>query len=225
VTLSVVIPAWNESANIARAIERAWAIEPLEVIVVDGGSTDGTVEIARSCCCRLLESARGRALQQNEGARAASGETLLFLHADTWLDPSGGRQIATALGRAEVAAGAFQQQIEATGLVYRLLERGNALRVRLFGMAYGDQGIFIRRATFEQLGGFPEVRLMEDWLLMRRLRRIARPVLLRGPLYVSARRWQKHGALRQTLRNRMLIVAARLGVSPNRLADFYEPHK
>jgi rSAM/selenodomain-associated transferase 2 len=223
VQISIVIPALNESAGIASAVVRAWLTRPAEVIVVDGQSDDDTLALARGAGATTLCSPRGRAVQQNFGARQASGDVLLFLHADTWLAADALEQIRGALANRAVIYGAFQQRIDAPGLLYRLLERGNAFRARR-GMPYGDQGIFIRRQNFDDLGGFPEVSFMEDWLLMRRLRRLSKPVLLPGPLYVSARRWQKHGVVRQTVRNWSLITAARLGVSPDRLARFYSHH-
>jgi rSAM/selenodomain-associated transferase 2 len=220
-SVSIIIPVLNEAARVAQAIGRAWAAGPLEVIVVDGGSRDATCEIAAQCRCQLLESTRGRGLQQNVGARRAAGAVLLFLHADTWLDPQAISQIHAALRDPRVLVGCFRQRIEADGMLYRLLEHGNAWRVRRRGMVYGDQGIFFRRSWFEEMDGFPEVPLMEDWLLMRRLRRLSWPILLPGPVHVSPRRWQRNGIIRQTLRNWALVSAARLGVSTERLARFY----
>ena len=133
-------------------------------------------------------------------------------------------QITEVLKSPAVQYGAFRQAIDAPGRIYRWLEWGNAVRVRWLKLPYGDQGIFIRRTLFEKFGGFPEVPLMEDWLLARRLRRMAAATLLPGPLYVSARRWQRHGVVRQTMRNWSLVAAASLGVSPARLARYYLPH-
>jgi rSAM/selenodomain-associated transferase 2 len=223
-TVSIIIPALHEAANIAAAVERAWATGPLEVLVVDGGSHDRTAALACEAGAAVIESPPGRARQQNAGARQAAGDVLLFLHADTWLAPAGLAQIAGALADPQVVCGAFRQRIEAEGRLFRWLERGNAWRARRRGLLYGDQGIFVRRLVFEELGGFPEVRLMEDVMLMQRLRRRTRPVLLPGPLHVSARRWRRHGVLRQTIRNWLLLSAARLGVHPDKLAEFYAPH-
>jgi rSAM/selenodomain-associated transferase 2 len=220
----VIIPALNEAANIAAAIDRAWKAGAHEVIVVDGGSADGTLESAAAHNCLALSSARGRGVQQNTGARRAIGEVLLFLHADTWLAPGSAGQAITALHDDGVVAGAFRQRIEAAGVLYRLLERGNALRARC-GRPYGDQGIFVRRDAFEQVGSFPEVPLLEDVLLTRQLRRLGRIVLLPGPLYVSARRWRRNGVLRQTLRNWRILAAAKRGVRPERLAGLYGPRE
>jgi rSAM/selenodomain-associated transferase 2 len=217
---AIVIPTLNEAADIAASVERARALQPAEIIVVDGGSADATCEAA-SGANRVLVAPRGRASQQNAGAAASRGDTLLFLHADCWLQRGGLEQIAAAFADEHCVGGCFRQVIDAQGWRYRWLERGNALRVRLCGLAYGDQGIFVRREIFNRLGGFPSLALMEDLFFMKRLRREGHVALLDGPLYVSARRWQKHGVFRQTARNWWLTALAQAGVSPNRLAGFY----
>jgi rSAM/selenodomain-associated transferase 2 len=219
--ISVIVPALNEASLIAAAVRRAWETGPHEVIVADGGSVDGTADLAHQAGCTLVQGATGRAWQQNLGARQATGDVLLFLHADTWLAPGALRQIEGAVADRRVLCGAFMQSIEAPGAIYRLLERGNGWRAKWRGLPYGDQGIFVRRDLFDEVGGFPEIKLLEDVLLMKRLRRHARPVLLAGPLHVSARRWQRKGVLRQTARNWLLLAAARAGVHPDRLAQFY----
>ena len=222
--ISIIIPALNESQGIARAVERAWATKPAEVLVIDGGSLDGTSEIAAACGARTWHSQRGRAHQQNLGAEKAVGETLLFLHADNWLAAEGLHQISRALIDPTVQCGAFRQRIEAPAAIYRAIECGNAFRARHRGLPYGDQGIFVRRGVLEAVGGFPDVDLMEDLLLMRRLRRFSKPILLPGPILVNARRWQQQGVLRQTLVNWALLTAERLGTSPKSLARFYPSH-
>ena len=221
--ISVVIPVLNEAAVVADAIARAWSSGVDEVIVSDGGSRDDTIAVAQSQRCQIVEGAAGRAVQQNRGAAVATGDVLLFLHADNWLEAGAAGQISAAMEDPRVHAGAFRQHIESASTIYRWIERGNALRVRLLGVAYGDQAIFIRREAFLEVGGFPEVALMEDLRLMRALRRMGRPVLLQGPVHVSPRRWQQYGVLRQTLRNWMLVSAERFGVSPECLARFYPP--
>jgi len=224
-TISVIIPALNEAACIARAIQAAWVAGADEVIVVDGQSQDTTPEIARLHGATVLSSPAGRAIQQNSGAAMARGNVLLFMHGDNWLDPDAGRQIRACLDDPKTLGGAFQQHIEAPGRLYRLLEWGNAARVRWRGMAYGDQAIFMRRETFERLNHFSPVKLMEDVLLMRSFRKLAQPVLLPGPVHVHPRRWQQHGVIIQTLRNWSLRLAHAAGFSPDQLAHFYPVHK
>ena len=222
--VSIVIPALNEAELITGAVAGALATVPLEVIVVDGGSSDDTAELALAAGAKVVSAPRGRARQQNAGARASRGDVVLFLHADTRLAVDGVRQIQRELADSRCQCGAFRQVIEADGFLFRLLERGNAWRASRRGLPYGDQGIFVRRHLFDELGGFPELRLMEDLFFMRRLRKRSWPVLLPGPLYVSARRWQRHGVIAQTARNWILLSAARLGVHPDRLDRFYRSH-
>ena len=219
--VSVIIPALNEAKLIARAITSAHNAGAREVIIADGGSTDATCDVATQSGARIVSCEPGRDLQQNAAARNASGDVLLFLHADSQLPPHAVNAIETALALPGTVAGAFEQRIDAPDRFYRLIERGNALRVRWFAMAYGDQGIFVRRQLFERVGGFPVSRLMEDVLLMRQIRRHCRVVLLAGPLKTSARRWQQNGILRQTFTNWFILIAEQCGVSPDRLAPLY----
>jgi rSAM/selenodomain-associated transferase 2 len=221
----VVIPTLNEQANIARTLTSAWRAGADEVLIADGGSTDSTREIAEPRVTRWLDAPRGRARQLNAAAAAATGDVLLFLHADNRLHPACIEQMHQALAeRSEIEFGGFQQRIEADGLAFRLLERGNAYRVARWGWAYGDQALFVRRAFFDSQGGFPELGLMEDLVFSQRARCVSRPVLLPGPVIVSARRWRSSGILRQTLRNWWLIAAYKCGVSPDQLARHYRPH-
>ena len=225
VKLSIIIPALNEAADIGPTIESAWELHPHEIIVADGGSRDATVDIAASLECRVIPTPRGRAIQQNRAAAAATGDVLLFLHADCRLVPEARDQMERTLRSPRIPGGVFRHRINAPGIVYRVIEVGDDLRVCCTRIAYGDQGFFLRRDVFERLGGFPEVRLMEDVLLSRRLRDEGRLALLPGPLMCSARRFQKHGPLSQTFRNLILRAAENLGVHPDRLARLYAPHK
>lgn len=222
--VSIIIPALNEAEGIAFAIERSWGAGADEVLVVDGGSSDGTADFAAEHRCRVLRTPPGRAGQQNAGAEHATGDVLLFLHADNWLAAGAVEQIRAALPQASTWGGCFRQRIESPSLAFRLVEWGNSLRARWLSRPYGDQAIFVRREAFLQAGKFPPVRLMEDLLLVKLLRKQGRPLLLPGPLYVSARRWERHGVLQQTARNWTLLAAARLGVSPDRLAAYYKRH-
>ena len=222
--VSFIIPALNESENITRAVTTALAAGAAEVIVADGGSDDDTVKLAVDAGAKVVTATRGRAMQQNAGAKAATGDVLLFQHADNWCGQDTVQQIQAALDDEAIHGGAFRQRIEASGWMFRLLEFGNSLRVKIRRMPFGDQAIFMRREVFEQLGGFPEVPLMEDVLLMRAFRKIAKPVLLDGPHHVSPRRWQRYGVIRQTLRNWRIQLAHRLGASPDDLARSYVRH-
>jgi rSAM/selenodomain-associated transferase 2 len=224
VKLSVIIPALNEAANIRRAVESARQAGASEVLVADGGSEDETPRIAAGLDCLLIRSPRGRALQQNLAAKSAGGDALLFLHADCALAGDVAAQVARVLADPQVTHGALRQRIEAPGFAFRCLERGNAARVRWLGLPYGDQAIFVRRDTFEQRGGFPEVPLLEDLILMQRLRQQAWPVLIAGPVLVGPRRWQSRGIVRQTLRNWRILLSYSCGTSPERLAAGYPPH-
>jgi rSAM/selenodomain-associated transferase 2 len=222
VKCSVIIPALNEAANVVRAVTSARESGAEEVIVADGGSTDETRLLAELSGAQVVSSPRGRAVQQNAGARQAMGNVLLFLHADSWLGKEAISQVRIAVShRTNKLCGAFQQKIEAARSIYRLLERGNAERVRWLGLPYGDQAIFVTRDLFDQVGGFPEGAFLEDVLLMQRLRRLSWPLLLSGPVYVSPRRWEQSGVVRQTLRNWAILTAFSLGASPRKLAKWY----
>ena len=150
--LSIVIPTLNESARIERSVLHALDLQPTEVVIADGGSSDGTTELARATGAVVINCPRGRGLQLNAGARAAQGDVLLFLHADCWLESDARSQIEATLHDHRVVGGAFRQQIDDDRTVFRWLEWGNAARVRWRNLPYGDQGIFLRRKTFELLG-------------------------------------------------------------------------
>ena len=181
--VSIIIPTLNEAERIAELVEQTRGIGDCEVIVVDGESDDETAEKALAAD-QVQTSARGRAIQQNAGAEAASGDVFLFLHADCRLNTGALDAVVDALRDPSVVGGCFRQHIDAPGVRYRLLEWGNALRVKLWKWAYGDQGIFVRREIFEQLGGFPDQALMEDLFLMKRLKKQGRIVQLDVPLRV-----------------------------------------
>jgi rSAM/selenodomain-associated transferase 2 len=223
VRISAIIPAWNEQGFINACVTSVQQAGCDEILVADGGSTDRTLEILASLPCHVIQAERGRARQQNAAAQVASGDVLLFLHADARLAACATDQIRESI-REGHGYGGFRQQIEAQGSLYRLLESANAWRVRRLGLPYGDQGIFVRRDLFHRVGGFPAEPLLEDLLLMKKLRKSGWPCLLSGPVYVAARRWQRHGVIRQTIRNWTILAAHRLGVSPARLAQYYALH-
>ncbi len=214
--LSVVVPALNEARGIRAALE---ALAPLrsrghEVIVVDGGSSDRTAELAAGLCDRVLSAPRGRALQMNAGARAASGDVLLFLHADTRLPPGADELILDC-----PVWGRFDVQIEGRHPLLKLVACAMNLRSRLTGIATGDQAMFVRRDAFP---GFPEIALMEDVALSKLLKRRGAPACLRQRVVTSGRRWESRGVLRTIFLMWRLRLLYFLGASPERLARRYE---
>jgi rSAM/selenodomain-associated transferase 2 len=216
----VILPTLNEADRIVGAVASLRRLGPCEIIVADGGSTDDT--LVRAAGADFVSSApRGRAAQMNHGAAHARGDILVFLHADCTLEAGAFDAARRTLARPGVAAGCFRMTVTAGGLAYRLIDAAAALRVRLTGIAYGDQGLFVRRDVFVRVGGFPAVSFMEDVFVSRSLRRIGRVVVAPARVFVSDRRWSKVGLVRQTLRNWTLTALAVAGVPPDRLARHY----
>jgi rSAM/selenodomain-associated transferase 2 len=217
--LSIVVPVLDEAALVREALA---ALAPLrgrghEAIVVDGGSSDGTPELARPFCDRLICAARGRAAQMNAGARVATGEALVFLHADTRLPAEADRLVAGALNAR--AWGRFDVTIQGRHAFLGLVGSAMNLRSRLTGIATGDQAIFVRRDAFP---GFPEIPIMEDVAFCKAMKRAAGPpACLRARVLTSGRRWEAHGLLRTIVLMWRLRLAYALGADPARLAERY----
>ena len=218
--VSIIIPTLNESAVLAATIEGLRQLRPHEIIVADGGSGDATRKAAGSADL-FLQAQRGRASQMNAGAARASGDVLLFLHADCSLEEGALDMAKNCLRRPRVAAGCFTMDVQGANVFYRWMERVANARVRLAGLIYGDQGMFLNRTLFEKVGGFPGLRFMEDVALSRRLRRLGRMVVAPARIHVSPRRWQHAGILRQTVSNWTMLALAAVGVHPDRLAEHY----
>lgn len=219
-SVSIIIPTWNEAGGIAQTIRELRTQRPHEIIVVDGGSTDATIDQANEAD-RVLVSEPGRAFQMNAGAAIARGNCLLFLHADCRLQSGAIPAIERTLAKATVLAGCFSMRVNAAGWAFRSIDACATARVRFTGIIYGDQGFFLRRSDFERLGGFPPIRFMEDVFFSQRIARAGRVVVLPQRIYVSPRRWQKVGLVRQTLRNWTLTALAQAGISPDRMAEYY----
>jgi rSAM/selenodomain-associated transferase 2 len=222
---SVVVPTLEEEERVERTLRSARRAlgDDAELIVVDGGSRDGTREAA-SGLARVLEAPPRRGLQLDAGARAAAGEILVFLHADTRLEPDSGEAIRTALARPDVAGGCFRFAVDppsSPGSRYRLLEAAVRLRTRLFRTATGDQAIFTTRETYGRAGGYPDHPLFEDVAFVRRLRRLGRFVPIRARALTSRRRWERDGFWATVARHGLLRLAYGAGVSPERLAAWY----
>ena len=218
--LTVVIPALDEADQIAAAIASASAAGS-EIIVVDGGSRDATVERAAQGGARVVASAPGRARQLAAGARVAKGDTILFLHADTRLPPGWDAGVRAALADPQVVGGAFRLRFEPSSPALRLIEWGVRLRVRLLRQPYGDQALFVRSSVLEALGGVPQAPIMEDLDLVRSLKQRGRLACLPQAVTTSARRYRAAGALRTMLRNWIAAAGWWLGIPRERIAAWY----
>ena len=219
--VSVIIPTLNEAGTIERTLSWVRQASACEIIVVDGGSEDGTAEGARPYVDQLVAAPRGRARQMNAGARAANGEALLFLHADTIPPEQFPELIAQALADPEVVGGRFDVHVDALGWPFRVIGTLMNIRSRLTGIATGDQGIFVRRAVFETIGGYPEWDITEDLEFSRHLKRAGKIACLRARVKTSARRWQQHGITKTILLMWWLRLCHFFGVSPASLKTFY----
>jgi rSAM/selenodomain-associated transferase 2 len=221
--LSIVVPMLDEEPVVRTSLERlqAWRAEGHEVVVVDGGSRDGSVAVARPLADQTIVARRGRATQMNAGANAASGDVLLFLHADSWLPADAVAAIASALASG-ANWGRFDVTIAGRPAILKVVAWMMNARSRLTGIATGDQGIFVRRATFVEAGGYPSIALFEDIELCSALkRRAGGPACLRQRIVTSGRRWERHGPWRTILAMWRLRLAYALGADPARLAQRY----
>jgi rSAM/selenodomain-associated transferase 2 len=219
VRVAVVIPALDEAERVGAAVESARGPD-VDVLVVDGGSRDATLEWARAAGARTLDSPPGRGRQLAVGAAAAEGDVVLFLHADTRLPRGWVAAVERALEDPGVVGGAFTLRFAGGGLGLRVIEWGAVLRTRLFALPYGDQALFARREVLEAMGGVPQAPIMEDLDFVRALKQVGR--LARIPLAVetSGRRYEGR-AMRQMLRNWAALAAWRLGVDRARIAEWY----
>jgi rSAM/selenodomain-associated transferase 2 len=211
--LSIVVPVLNEAATIRAALE---PLRHYEVIVADGGSSDGTPDIAAGLCHRVVKSARGRAAQMNAGAAAAGGDSIVFLHADTRLPENAHVLIAAALKTH--LWGRFDVEIDGRHPLLKVVACAMNLRSRLTGIATGDQAIFVRREAF---AGFPEIALMEDIAFSRAMKQRGRPACLRERVVTSGRRWESRGVLRTIILMWRLRLAYFFGARPEDLARIY----
>lgn len=217
--VSVIIPTLNEASRIPDLLRALQSLDrEVEIIVVDGGSDDGTAERAKTSGAKVLITGPGRARQMNAGAEAATGGILLFLHADTCLPEGYAAFVRAAVNKPGVAAGAFRFRLDADGRAYRLLECLVNWRSRVLEMPYGDQALFMKARIFAELGGFPDLPIMEDFEMVRRLRCRGHICIVPASSVTSARRWERQGILRTTIRNQAMIAGYALGVPPRVLA-------
>jgi rSAM/selenodomain-associated transferase 2 len=227
IEITLIVPALNEADGIVDTLRALQEMRGrgIEIIVADGGSSDDTVAVCAPLADRVIIADTGRARQMQAGATLARGSVLWFLHADSLAPRNADRAIATALVSGERHWGRFDVRFPQAGLLLRVVAILMNLRSRLTGIATGDQGIFVTRALFERVNGYPQIPLMEDIALSRRLKHHSRPACLHDTLITSARRWQMQGTLRTILVMWSLRLAYFLGASPARLAQFYKPHR
>jgi rSAM/selenodomain-associated transferase 2 len=221
--ISIIIPVLDEGEGIAAALDALADLRALgaEVIVVDGGSRDATIQRARMRADRVIAAPRGRALQMNAGAAKATGDVLLFLHADTRLPPDADLLLVQGLERSGRAWGRFDVRIDGRSPLLRVVGWLIGVRSRLTGIATGDQAIFVRRDAFQSAGGFAEIPLMEDIALCKRLKRVSRPLCLAERVVTSGRRWDRDGVIATIVLMWRLRLAYFLGADPKKLARRY----
>ncbi len=223
--ISIIVPTLNEADNLP-LLEPAAAVVK-ELIVVDGGSTDNTVQIAQDHGFRVMEEvgAGGRGAQLNTGAKNASASLILFLHADTQLPLGFQDAVIRCLSDPDTALGAFSLKVDGGNTAIKFIAKCANIRSRFLQIPYGDQSFFLRKETFTDLGGFPELPIMEDFIFVREARKKGRIRTLTQTVTTSARRWQRLGPVRTTLINQLVVLGYYLGVKPKKLATFYRNKK
>ena len=220
--ISIIIPVLNEAVTIEKTLDRLKDNPNIEIIVVDGGSSDRTIDLAKKMGVTVITvSNLGRASQMNAGAAIAKGDYLLFLHVDTQLPANYPELVIDTLSQPQVIAGAFELAIGGAAKSLRLVEILVKMRSHWFSLPYGDQAIFLTKKVFTEIGGFPDLPIMEDFELIQRLKRQGKIAIAPAQVITSPRRWQKLGVLQTTLINQLIIIGYYLGISPITLRNFY----
>lgn len=223
-TISIIIPVLNEAAVIQQTLGQLSADQGIEIIVVDGGSQDDTMILAQQATTTakvITIIGQGRAGQMNAGADLAQSDILLFLHADTQLPPNFIDLVSKTLSQTNIIAGAFELAIEGSGRSLRWIEKLVKLRSHLLSLPYGDQGIFISKQAFMEVGGFADLPIMEDFEFVKRIKSRGKIAIAPAAVTTSGRRWQKLGVWQTTLINQLMIAGYYLGISPDKLGQFY----
>jgi rSAM/selenodomain-associated transferase 2 len=226
VYISIIIPVLNEELMIGRTLQNILNIQPpCQIIVVDGGSHDRTLEIVKSFPVQVVQTTGGRAVQMNEGAKIATGEILLFLHGDTLLPADFADWVAKIINTPGAIAGAFRLKVNSSQPLLRLIEILVNVRSHFCQLPYGDQAIFLRAETFRKIGGFPLMPIMEDFVLIRQLGKMGKIAIAPVAVITSERRWQKLGICQTTLINQLMIIGYWCGVSPEKLVKWYRKQR
>ena len=218
--ISIIIPILNEAKILEKTLCQLHSeLGHHELIIVDGGSTDDSICIAEKYG-KVVASVRGRAKQLNAGAAVATGDILLFLHADIWLEAGALAAVETALSSGYIGGG-FRQKIDGTSFLYRMIEIAGNIRGKYLKVFYGDSGIFLASADFEKVGGFPDVPILEEMEFSKGLRSLGKTTLITPYIHISARRWETRGVVRTTLNNWFITLLYFIGISPVKLAKLY----
>jgi len=224
-TVSVIIPTYNESTTLCGTLTRLQQHQPFEMIIGDGGSKDDTVDIAHRCEATVIQSPCGRAVQMNAAAKEAKGDLLLFLHADSYVDPRGYRKMIETMSNGSFLGGAFSLQIDSPLPALKRISRLANWRSRYLNLVYGDQAIFVRREVFNELKGFSPLPICEDLDFFRRLTKKGPVALLKEKAFTSPRRWLSEGIGFTTLRNIAIASLFLIGFSPATLSRWYPPKR
>ena len=224
-SISIIIPTYNEAENLSGLLPELLGVPDVEILVVDGNSSDDTVNTATALGVKVLSFPPDRALQMNAGAQAARSEILLFLHGDTRLPQGFTGKVHDILNQPGIVAGAFSLKIDGKGYGLRIIEMLVNFRSRFMQLPYGDQGIFLKASMFSAVGGFPALPILEDFELTRKLKHKGRIKILSQEATTSARRWKKLGLLRTTFINQAVIIGYLLGVDPKKLAEWYRKER
>lgn len=219
--ISVIVVTLNEEEILSRTLHSINYDETIELIVVDGGSSDATIDIAKEHGAKIISAPRGRGIQLNRGAAASTGDILLFLHADTILPSDYKYLIRETIAQRGYVVGAFSLGIDSNNLGLSIISYFANIRSRLFNMPYGDQGIFISRPLFSKLKGFPEVPIMEDYIFLKNAQKIGEIVTLSEKIFTSPRRWQNMGIIRTTILNQAIVIGYKCGLKLTTLTKWY----
>ena len=220
--ISIIVPTLNEERGLAETLKHIQQLTPHEIIVSDGGSNDKTLEIAAAFTKNIVKGPTGRALQMNAGAEIATGDILLFLHADSRMEPASLEKISSSMEDSEEIGGAFSLRIDSEKWSLRLINRFANLRSKYLGMAYGDQAFFVKSTVFQKMNGFAEIPICEDIDFFKRLRKTGPVILLKEKVLTSPRRWNKEGIWFTTLRNILIATLFELRFPPRILTKWYQ---